>query len=76
MTDEQDKNKVASEKIGAFVDEEICIGCTLCTQICPNVFTMTDEGKSRATNPTGDSQDKIQQAIDSCPVSCIKFKKI
>lgn len=56
-----------------YVDQDVCIGCTLCTQICPNIFAMNDEGKSKIVNPKGDKDDKIQQAIDGCPVDCIKY---
>ena len=59
-----------------YVDEPICIGCTLCTQVCPKVFEMKDDGKSHAKNPEADSEENIQQAIDCCPVSCIKWKEI
>lgn len=58
-----------------YVDEETCIGCTLCTQICPKVFKMMDNGKSRAVKPSGDKEDKIQQAIDACPVQCIHWEE-
>ena len=65
---------MSDDKKGAYVDEDTCIGCTLCTQICPDVFEMTDDGKSRATHPHGDSEENIKQAINSCPVSCIYLK--
>lgn len=32
----------------AYVDKDTCIGCELCTQICPDVFSMDDDGKSVA----------------------------
>ena len=34
----------------AYVDKDTCIGCELCTQICPDVFSMDDDGKSVAIN--------------------------
>jgi len=57
------------------VDEDSCIGCTLCTQICPGVFEMMDDGKAKAVHPdgNGESEEKIERAIESCPVSCISF---
>lgn len=64
------------KKKEVYVDEPICIGCTLCTQICPNVFEMNDDGKSYAKNPEADTEENIQQAVDACPVSCIKWKEI
>ena len=29
----------------ANVDKELCIGCELCTSICPELFSMDDDGK-------------------------------
>lgn len=65
----------AGAKKGAYVDPAICIGCTLCTQICPNVYEMQDDGKSKAVNPTGDTEEKINQSIESCPVDAISWKE-
>ena len=57
------------------INSDLCIGCTLCTQICPNTCKMDDNGKAKVINPTGDSEEKIQQAIDSCPVKAIVWKE-
>jgi ferredoxin len=55
------------------VEQSICTGCELCEQICPEVFRMNDDGVSEVYNPQGASEDKIQEAIDSCPVQCISW---
>lgn len=65
------------------VDQDTCIGCELCTQICPEVFRMEEkEGgghghdhKSTVYNPTGAPEAKIEQAMDSCPVACIYWQE-
>lgn len=57
------------------VDQDTCIGCGLCVQLCPKVFEMQDDGKSKAVNPTGDDKEKIQSTIDACPVSAISWKE-
>jgi len=63
-------------KKGAYVDQDICIGCTLCTQICPNVYAMQDDnGKSKAVNPSNDTEENIQKSIDACPVDAISWKE-
>lgn len=53
---------------------ENCIGCGLCPSVCPNVFSMTDEGV--ATAREGDVspglEDSVQAAADGCPVSAIE----
>ncbi|NIQ93130.1 MAG: ferredoxin [Desulfuromonadales bacterium] len=60
------------------VDQDTCIGCEVCTQICPEVFRMEgEEGgdhhehKSVVYNPTGAPEEKIEEAMNNCPVACI-----
>ena len=48
----------------ANVDEELCIGCELCTSICPEVFSMDDDGKSVAITDDIPS-DSENSAIDA-----------
>jgi len=62
---------MSSEKKCVKVDPNLCIGCTLCTQICPNVFEMQDDGKSKAVNPCNDTPEKLEQSIEACPVDAI-----
>lgn len=57
------------------VDKDVCIGCGTCVAVCPNVFQLGDDGKSHVTNPKGATEPEIQQAINSCPVQCIHWKK-
>jgi ferredoxin len=58
-----------------YVDESECTGCELCVDTLPEVFEMTSDGVSIVHNPTGASEDKIQEVIDSCPAECIHWKK-
>ena len=60
----------------AYVDPNLCIGCGLCTQLCPKVFELQSDGKSMAKNPAGDTTDAIEKAIVSCPVAAISLKDI
>lgn len=64
-----------TKKKGVYVDPDICIGCTLCTQICPNVYEIQDDGKSKAINPTADTEENLQKSIDACPVTAISFRE-
>ncbi len=55
-----------------YIDEDECIGCGTCEGICPEVFRLdADTGKARVIDFEGCADDVIQDAIDSCPVSCI-----
>lgn len=57
-----------------WVDESVCIGCRYCANVCPNTFLIEPEfGRSRAVRQDGDSTRHIQEAIDTCPVSCIHW---
>lgn len=58
-----------------FVDQSECISCGLCIESVPEVFRFDNSGKSEAYDQTGASADKIQAAIDVCPVSCIHWKE-
>ncbi len=53
------------------VDEELCIGCELCVQICPEVFEMNTDGKSIVKAGVDVNTDCVEEAIDSCPTSAI-----
>ncbi len=67
------------------VDQECCIGCEVCAQICPDVFCMehgeedhdhghSHEHKSIVHNPTGAPENKIEEAMDACPAACIYWE--
>jgi ferredoxin len=57
-----------------YVDQDECIGCELCVDTCPEVFRMTDDSVSEVINPEGAPEEKIQEAIDNCPVECIHWE--
>lgn len=59
--------------MNASVDQDGCIGCELCVDICPEVFKMNDEGLAEAyINPVPeDAEESAQDAADSCPVAVI-----
>ena len=57
------------------IDEEECIGCGTCEEICPEVLRLnTDTEKAEVIMPQGGPEDLIEEAIDSCPASCIYEK--
>ena len=54
--------------------EEECIGCGSCVELCPEVFRMNeDKEKAEVVPPEGGSEECIEEAIDTCPVSCIHW---
>lgn len=56
----------------ALVNPQVCIGCTLCVQLCPSVFKM-NEDKSVAYKELvpEESHDCSRQAAEQCPVRAI-----
>ena len=57
-----------------WVDEAVCIGCRYCAHVAANTFVVEpDQGRSRVIRQDGDSQERIQEAIDTCPVDCIHW---
>lgn len=55
------------------VDEDRCRGHGMCLTLCPDVFSMTDDGYAVADPsevPAG-LEDAAQEAIDNCPEQAI-----
>ncbi|WP_373599051.1 ferredoxin [Paraclostridium bifermentans] len=59
----------------AFVNKDTCIGCEACVGICPEVFSMDDDGKSIAIKEDISSEytESAQEAKDACPVVAISI---
>ena len=58
--------------MNAHVNEN-CIGCGLCTNLCPGVFTMTEEGVAAARDEIfPEAEGMVQEAAESCPVDAIE----
>lgn len=59
------------------IDPDCCIGCEVCTQVCPEVFRMEEgdddheHGKAMVYNPAGAPEAKVETAMDNCPSACI-----
>lgn len=57
-----------------WVDEAVCIGCRYCAHVASNTFLVEESwGRSRAIRQDGDTTERIQEAIDTCPVDCIHW---
>jgi ferredoxin len=59
-----------------YIEEEEGFGCGSCVEICPEVFQMKEgEEKAEVIKPEGGPEDLIQEALDTCPVSCIHWEE-
>ena len=61
--------------MNAFVDPELCIGCTQCAGLCPAVFRM--EGVLAVAEPGPIPPEEVPQAVDAAnagPVSAIRIE--
>jgi ferredoxin len=57
------------------LNEECCVGCGTCAELCPEVFEMDDDAeKARVVLPEGGDEECIEDAIASCPDSCIAWE--
>ncbi|XOF34769.1 MAG: ferredoxin [Candidatus Electrothrix sp. YB6] len=59
-----------SEKV--VLDQEECIGCETCVEMCPSVFSFDNaEGKAYVNEGANAEEDCVEESIASCPADCI-----
>ncbi len=60
----------------AYVDKDACIGCGLCADICPEVFSLDDDGVAEAIDEdiTDDVLDSAREAEEQCPTGAISIE--
>jgi ferredoxin len=58
------------------IDEDECVGCESCTDLCPDVFEFDqDAEKAKVVKPQGGDEACIDEAIDTCPTECISWEE-
>jgi ferredoxin len=54
------------------VDPDRCRGHGVCLAVCPEVFTLTDDGYAEASaDVPADAEDGVREAADNCPERAI-----
>lgn len=58
------------------IDEDECEGCESCVEICPDVFGFDEDREvAYVKKPEGGPEDEIEEAMDNCPVDCIRWEE-
>jgi ferredoxin len=57
------------------VDDDRCRGHGVCCSLCPEVFTLTDDGYATATVPEvpPEYEEEVRAAYGSCPERAISL---
>ena len=60
----------------AMVDQNVCTGCGLCPETCPEVFEMDgDTAKVRVKVVPREVEATCREAMEGCPVEAISIEK-
>ena len=58
------------------VNQDLCIGCGICANMCPSCFEMKDDMKSYVVEDCDCSAEECcEQATSSCPVQAIEISE-
>jgi ferredoxin len=58
------------------IDDDVCTGCGLCAETCPEVFELTNDAASViGSEVPEDSMDNCRQAVEDCPVEAITIQE-
>jgi ferredoxin len=59
----------------AAVDPDLCTGCGLCVDVCPEVFDLEGELATVIVDEVpADAEETAQEAAESCPVEAITLE--
>ena len=54
------------------IDENLCMGCEVCVNDCPEVFKMGETTAEVETEVVPEElKDKVKEAAENCPVEAI-----
>lgn len=57
------------------VNAELCVGCGLCSDTCPELFVMEDNKAQVKANPVpANSEECCKKVKEDCPVEAINIE--
>ncbi|MFW5500839.1 MULTISPECIES: ferredoxin [unclassified Maridesulfovibrio] len=57
------------------IDQDECIGCETCVELCPEVFALDSDGeKAEVIKEDAVDLECVLESIDTCPVECISIE--
>ena len=57
-------------------EKDKCIGCGSCQAVCPKYWQLGEDNKANFSGPEElEEAGCNQEAVDSCPVQCIKVER-
>ena len=58
------------------VDPDLCTGCELCVETCPDVYEMQDDiAVVKVDVVPEDLEDDVREAAESCPAEAILIEE-
>lgn len=70
---DDDLPQLRTKQSGPAINRAACMGCSLCTKNYPDLFELQNKKASLKAISGEIDQEKLMQAIDSCPVKAISF---
>jgi ferredoxin len=63
--------------VKAHVDQDLCIGCGICADICPEVFQMNaaDKAEAKVEQVPPAAEAACREAADQCPNVAIQIEE-
>ena len=62
------------EAMKTFLDRSACIGCGVCTQVCPEYFALEESSGTAKVLREETDDPSVREAESSCPVGCIRVE--
>jgi len=55
------------------VDQDLCVSCGTCLDLCPDVFSWNEDEKAQATEEEipKELENDAHEAVENCPASTI-----